>query len=148
MVGARRPCRAELAIKDGVQTADIERMGHRYESVALALAASDAYENAEENLEVIHAAIGDMRSQVALDEAEFSDLVSRFRLVLDTNRTAPAVMRIMVSAEAARTAADEAGDPTHGWLSRRYWRKEAERTSRELAGHVAATLDAMIDEPV
>jgi hypothetical protein len=88
-----------------------------------------------------------MRSQVGLDEAAFSELVSRFRLVLDTNRTAPAVMRIMVSAEAARTAADEAGDPSHGWLSRRYWRKEAERTSQELAGHVAATLDALIDEP-
>ena len=122
-------------------------MGHRYESVALALAASDAYENADLNLEVIDMAIGDMRSQVALDEAAFSELVSRFRLVLDTNRTAPAVMRIMVSAEAARTAAEEAGDPSHGWLSRRYWRKEAERTSQELAGHVAATLDAMIDEP-
>ena len=38
-----------------------------------------------------------MRSQVALDEAAFSELVSRFRLVLDTNRTAPAVMRIMRS---------------------------------------------------
>jgi hypothetical protein len=135
-------------IKNAVQRADIERMGHRYESVALALAASDAYENAEENLEIIDAAIGDMRSQVTLDEAAFSELVSRFRLVLDTNRTAPSVMRIMVSAEAARTAADEAGDPSHGWLSRRYWRKEAERTSRELTSHVAATLDALIDEPV
>jgi len=122
-------------------------MGHRYESVALALAASDAYENADLNLEVIDTAIGDMRSQVALDEAAFSELVSRFRLVLDTNRTAPAVMRIMVSAEAARTAAEEAGDPSHGWLSRRYWRKEAGRTNQELVGHVAATLDALIDEP-
>ena len=46
--------------------------------------------------------------EVAVDEDAFAELVSRFRLVLDTNRTAPAVMRIMVSAEAARTAADEA----------------------------------------
>lgn len=121
--------------------------GHRYESVALALAASDAYENADENLEVIDATIGDMRPQVALDEEAFAELVSRFRLVLDTNRTAPAVMRIMISAEAARTAADEAGDPSHGWLSRRYWRREAERTSLELVTHVAATLDALIAEP-
>ena len=68
---------------------------NRYESVALALAASDAYENADENLEVIDATIGDMRSQVSLDEDAFAELVSRFRLVLDTNRTAPAVMRIM-----------------------------------------------------
>ena len=128
--------------------ADTERMGgHRYESVALALAASDAYENADENLEVIDVTIGDMRSQVELDEDAFAELVSRFRLVLDTNRTAPAVMRIMVSAEAARTAADEARDPGHGWLSRRHWRREAERTSRELANHVAATLDALISEP-
>ncbi len=128
--------------------ADSERMGgHRYESVALALAASDAYENADENLEVIEAAIGDMRSQVALDEDSFVEIVSRFRLVLDTNRTAPAVMRIMVSAEAARTAADEARDPGHGWLSRRHWRREAERTSRELANQVATTLDALISEP-
>ena len=123
-------------------------MGHRYESVALALAASDAYENADQNLEVIDAAVGGMRSHVTLDDVEFAELVSRFRLVLDTNRTAPAVMLIMVSAEAARTAADEADDPSHGWLSRRYWRKEAERTSRELTSHVAATLDALIDEPV
>ena len=122
-------------------------MGHRYESVALALAASDAYENAEQNMVVIDSAIGDMRSDVALDEAAFAELVSRLRLVLDTNRTAPAVMRIMVSAEAARTAADEAADPSHGWLSRRYWRKEAERTSREMVGHLAATLDALIAEP-
>jgi hypothetical protein len=139
---------AKFAIKNEVQIADTERMGHRYESVALALAASDAYENAEENLEIIDATIGGMRPQVALDEAAFINLVSRFRLVLDTNRTAPAVMRIMVSAEAARTAADEADDPSHGWLSRRYWRKEAERTNRELTSHVAATLDALIDEPV
>jgi hypothetical protein len=122
-------------------------MGHNYESVALALAASDAYENADLNIEVIDATIGDMRSQVALDEAAFTELVSRFHLVLDTNRTAPSVMRIMVTAEAARTAAEEAGDPSHGWLSRRYWRKEAERTNSELAGHVAATLDALIAEP-
>lgn len=128
--------------------ADSERMGgHRYESVALALAASDAYENADENLEVIEAAIGDMRSQVALDEDAFTEIVSRFRLVLDTNRTAPAVMRIMVSAEAARTAAYEARDPGHGWLSRRHWQREAERTSRELANQVATTLDALISEP-
>ena len=112
-------------------------MGHRYESVALALAASDAYENADLNLEVIDAAIGGMRSHVGLEEAAFAELVSRF----------PSVMRIMVSAEAARTAADEVGDPSHGWLSRRYWRKEAERASHELAGHVAATLDALISEP-
>ncbi len=121
--------------------------GHRYESVALALAASDAYENADENIEIIDAAIGDMRSQVELDEAAFAELVSRFRVVLDTNRTAPAVMRIMVSAEAARTAADEASDPSHGWLSRRHWRREAERTSRELANQLATTLDALIAEP-
>jgi hypothetical protein len=139
---------AKFVIKKQPQRSDIDRMGHRYEHVALALAASDAYGNAEQNLQIIDAAVGDMRSQVALDEAAFSELVSRFRLVLDTNRTAPAVMRIMVSAEAARTAADEAGDPSHGWLSRRYWRKEAERTSRELTSHVAATLDALIDEPV
>jgi hypothetical protein len=120
---------------------------NRYESVALALAASDAYENADENFEVIETAVGDMRSQVALDEDAFAELVGRFRLVLDTNRTAPAVMRIMVSAEAARTAAYEAGDPSHGWLSRRHWHREAERTSRELASQVAATLDALIDEP-
>jgi hypothetical protein len=88
-----------------------------------------------------------MRSAVSLGEAAFTELVSRFHLVLDTNRSAPAVMRIMVSAEAARTAADEAADPTHGWLSRRYWRKEAERTSRELVEHVASTLDALISEP-
>ena len=121
-------------------------MGHRYESVALALAASDAYENAEENIGVIDATIEDMRSDVSFDEAAFTELLTRFHLVLDTNRSAPAVMRIMVSAEAARTAADEAADPTHGWLSRRYWRKEAERTSRELAEHVASTLDALISE--
>jgi hypothetical protein len=121
--------------------------GHRYESVALALAASDAYENADENLEVIDAAVDEMHSQVALEAEAFAELVARFRLVLDTNRTAPAVMRIMVSADAARTAADEARDPSHGWLSRRYWRREAERTERELATQVAATLDALIAEP-
>jgi hypothetical protein len=146
MVGARAEAR-RISIKDGAGSADIVGMGHRYESVALALAASDAYENAEENIEVIDAAIGDMRSDVSLDEAAFVQLVSRLHLVLDTNRTAPAVMRIMVSAEAARTAADEAADPSHGWLSRRYWRKEAERTSRELADHVASTLDALLSEP-
>jgi hypothetical protein len=146
MVGAGAKPR-RISVKDNAVFADIDQMGHRYESVALALAASDAYENAEQNVVVIDAAIGDMRSNVGLEEAAFTELVSRFHLVLDTNRTAPAVMRIMVSAEAARTAADEAADPTHGWLSRRYWRKEADRTSRELVSHVAATLDALIDEP-
>jgi hypothetical protein len=105
--------------------------------------------DALELLTAQHEQIEDLFEQVRQigDEAAFTELVSRFHLVLDTNRTAPAVMRIMVSAEAARTAADEAADPTHGWLSRRYWRKEADRTSRELVSHVAATLDALIDEP-
>ena len=147
IVGGRCDARRSRTVKVRALPADSEGMGgHRYESVALALAASDAYENADENLEVIDAAIGDMRSQVALDEEAFAELVARFRLVLDTNRTAPAVMRIMVSAEAARTAADEARDPGHGWLSRRHWHREAERTSRELVSHVATTLDALISE--
>jgi hypothetical protein len=112
----------------------------------LSYAATAAYDNAGANIAYIARALADIRDQVALDDDAYEDLLSELNLVLDTNRTAPSVMRIMAFADAARVAGDEALDPSHSWLTRRAWRKEAESSRRELLAHLAATLDALIDE--
>lgn len=116
------------------------------ERLELAYAATAAYDNAGANIAYIARALNEIRPQVDLDDAAYEELVSELNLVLDTNRTAPSVMRIMACAEAARVAGDEALDPSHGWLTRRAWRKEAASSRRELLAHLAATLDALIDE--
>ena len=119
---------------------------HHHVSTALAVAAGEAYEHAEANLVVIDAAVAAIGAGVDLAPDRFADLVRRFHVVLDTNRTAPSVMRIMVLADAARVAAGQAAERSHGWRSRRFWRREYERVQQELVSQVAATLDALLAE--
>jgi hypothetical protein len=116
-------------------------------NLALAQAASDAFENVTANLVVIDAAIDRLRGQVDIDDVEFDVLVKRLHGVLDTNRTAPAVMRIMAFADAARVASGEAADRSNGWRSRSAWRKLADRSNDDLLAQLATTLDAILSEP-
>lgn len=122
-------------------------MNDHRNSLALALAAGDAYESAGQNLILIDAAVDDLRGQVEICDAQFAELVERLHGVLETNRTAPAVMRIMAYADTARQARAEAADPSHGWRSRRSWRKLAERADADLRDQLATTLDALLTEP-
>lgn len=115
--------------------------------LAIALAASDAYASAGENLTLIDAAVEGLRDQVDISDEAFAELVERLHSVLDTNRAAPAVMRIMAYADAARQARAEAVDPAHGWRQRRSWRKLAERANDDLLAQLATTLDALLTEP-
>jgi hypothetical protein len=116
-------------------------------NLALAQAASDAFENMNANLVVIDGAIDRLRGQVDIDDVEFAMLVKRFHGVLDTNRTAPAVMRIMSFADTVRVASAEAADRSNGWRSRSTWRKLADRAHDDLLAQLATTLDAILSEP-
>jgi hypothetical protein len=116
------------------------------DSLALAYAASDAYENANVNLAYIDRVLDGMRSGVNIDDDRYLDLIRRLHEVLLTNRTAPGMMKVMALADAGRLAASEADDPSNNWLLRRRWRKESERVERELRQLLATTLDALMDE--
>lgn len=125
----------------------LDQVEDRRLSLAFAYAASEAYEHADENRELIAEVVRDLRSRVEIGDAEFAELVSRLFDVLETNRTAPAVVRLMAFADAARVSRAEAVGASHRWLARRCWRRESARAARDLAQQVAATLDALLAEP-
>jgi len=74
-------------------------------------------------------------------------LTARLHQLIDTNRTAPGIVRIMAYANAARIADGEAQDPRAGWSTRRALRRDRARFRAELRGQLAATLDALAAEP-
>jgi len=121
-------------------------MAGQGDSLALAYAASDAYENANVNLAYIDRVLDGMRPGVNMDDDRYLDLLRRLHEVLLTNRTAPGIMKIMALADAGRLAESEVDDPSNNWLLRRRWRKESERVEHELRGLLATTLDALLDE--
>ena len=122
------------------------RMKRRDESLALAYAASDAYENEAETLAVVDVVLGELREQVEISEFEWAQLTQRLRSVLHTNRTAPGVMKIMALADETRVAGIEAASARRG-RERRAWQRHADETAGELRRLVAATLDALLAEP-
>jgi hypothetical protein len=140
-------CRATLVLKPrGLQTDICFGVQGQRLSLALAYAANEAYEHADENRELIDGVVHSLGSQVDIDEAAFAELVARFFQVLDTNRTAPAVVRIMAYADAARVCRAELASPSHGRRARRALRRESERATNELLKQVAETLDGLLAE--
>ena len=121
-------------------------MTGRDASLALAHAASDAYQNEDANLAFIDAALEEMRPGVDISDHEYAQLMLRFHAVLATNRTAPSVMRIMAFADEARIAGEEGRFATRR-RERRHWEKRAAKATTELVTQLAATLDALITEP-
>jgi hypothetical protein len=121
-------------------------MNGRDASLALAHAASDAYQNEDANLAFIDAALEQIRPGVEISDHEYAQLMRRFHAVLATNRTAPSVMRIMAFADEARIAGDEGRFATRR-RDRRYWEKRSATATTELLTQVAVTLDALISEP-
>lgn len=121
-------------------------MKRRNESLALAYAASDAYENEAETLAVVDVVLGELREQVEISEFEWAQLTQRLRSVLHTNRTAPGVMKVMALADEARVAGIEAATARRG-RERRAWQRHADQTAAELRRLVALTLDALLAEP-
>jgi hypothetical protein len=121
-------------------------MNGRDESLALAYAASDAYQNEDANFVFIDAALEDLRAGVEISDHEYAQLLERFHAVLATNRTAPSVMRIMALADEARIAGEE-GCSASRRRERRYWEKRSARATTELLSQLAVTLDALIREP-
>ena len=121
-------------------------MNGRDASLALAHAASDAYQNKDANLAFIDAALEQMRPGVEISDHEYAQLMRRFHAVLATNRTAPSVMRIMAFADEARIAGDEGRFATRR-RDRRYWEKLSATATTELLTQLAVTLDALISEP-
>jgi hypothetical protein len=114
--------------------------------LALHYAASAAYERAEDNWVFIAEALEELRPRVGIAPDEFEAVVTRFAGVVDTNRTAPAVMRTMALAHGARVAAQLAADPDEGWFARRRWRKERDAATKALLAQAAITLDALLNE--
>jgi hypothetical protein len=114
--------------------------------LALAYAASDAYGQEAANLAVIEGALEQLHARVEIDESEYVALRERFRSVLATNRTAPAVMRIMALADEVRTSRDEAVAARHR-RERRAWAGNVDRAYSDLLGAIATTLDALVAEP-
>ena len=118
----------------------------RQQSLAFAYAASEAYEHADENRELIDSVVRSLGDRVELGESAFADLLVRFFEVLDTNRTAPAIVRIMAFADEARVCGAESTKRTHGWRMRRAFRKQSERAMRDLTEQLARTLDGLLNE--
>jgi hypothetical protein len=121
-------------------------MNGRDASLALAHAASDAYQNEVANLAFIDAALEEMRPGVEISDHEYAQLMRRFHAVLATNRSAPSVMKIMAFADEARIAGDESRLATRRG-ERRYWEKRSATATTELLTQLARTLDALISEP-
>jgi hypothetical protein len=116
-------------------------------SLAFAYAASEAYEHADENRELIDRVVRSLGERVALSEPAFEELVSRFFAVIDSNRTAPSVVRVMAFADEARVCRAEAANrATHGWRRRRTFRKQSDRAMHDLTEQVAQTLDGLLTE--
>jgi hypothetical protein len=144
---SRRPDPAwRQPVKPPLLPADIIRVKGRYASLALAYAASDAYQHEAANLAVIDDVLDRLWERVELGESECAGLRQRFRSVMTTNRTAPGVMRIMALANEARISGQEA-QTAHGRRERRLWRKHCETVTAELLKQVAVTLDALSSEP-
>ena len=122
-------------------------MPRRDDALALAYASSDAYEHFPENRALIAAIVGELGGRVQVDEQRFGVVVARLLELLDTNRTAPAVMRMMAHADALRIAIDHLDDDELGRLSRRGWRRVELRARSDLHAQVAATLDGLMAEP-
>ena len=116
-------------------------------SLAFAYAANEAYEHADENREVIAEVVRSLGGRVDLSDQAFAQLVERFFQVLDTNRTAPSIVRIMAYADSIRVCRAEVADPSNGWRARRALRKEGDRAAGELTRQIASTLDGLLAEP-
>jgi hypothetical protein len=116
------------------------------DSLALAYAASDAYENANVNIAFVDRTLEGLRADVQIDDESYAELLENFHEVLLSNRTAPSVMRIMALANEARLAGIAAEDESHGWLARRSLRKQAASAREQLVEQAAATLDALLRE--
>lgn len=116
-------------------------------SLAFAFAANEAYEHADENRQLIAEIVRSLGGRVDIGEQAFDQLAGRFFQVLETNRTAPSIVRIMAYADEIRMCRAEAASSSRGWRARRALRKEADRASAELTREVAATLDGLLAEP-
>jgi len=81
-------------------------MARRDDSLALAYSTSDAYEHFHENRALIARVVEELHEHVDVDEQRFAVITERLYALLDTNRTAPAVMRMMSQADAVRIAAE------------------------------------------
>jgi hypothetical protein len=114
-------------------------------NLALAYAASDAYEQEAANLVVVDEVLEELHQRVDISEPQYAQLRLQLREVLATNRTAPAIMRIMALADAARVCAEE-GSLSRRRRERRHWRKQGEQARAELTKAVAATMDALLAE--
>ena len=71
-------------------------------ALELAYAASDAYRYEAENLAVIDGVLDELGERAEITPLEFLKLREELHVVLTSNRTAPAVMKIMAMADAAR----------------------------------------------
>jgi hypothetical protein len=114
-------------------------------NLALAYAASDAYQQEAANLVVIDEVLEELHQRVEISDLQYSHLRAQLREVLSTNRTAPGIMRIMALADAARVSAAE-GSMARRRRDRRYWRKQEEQAHAELTKSLAATMDALLAE--
>lgn len=122
-------------------------MGGRVTALALAMEASDAYDHELANMAVVDGVIAQLAGDVDIEADRLYELTERLHQLLHTNRTAPAMVRIMAYANAARISEQEAERATAGWLERRSLRRERARFMNELRSQIASTLDALIDEP-
>lgn len=122
-------------------------MGGRVTPLALAMEASDAYDHELANIAVVDGVIAQLAGEVDIEPGRLYELTDRLHQLLHTNRTAPAMVRIMAYANAARISQQEAERSTAGWLERRSLRRERSRFLTELRDQLATTLDALIDEP-
>lgn len=122
-------------------------MGGRVTALALAMEASDAYDHELANIAVVDGVIAQLAGDVDIEADRLYELTERLHQLLHTNRTAPAMVRIMAYANAARISEREAERTTAGWLERRSLRRERARFLNELRSQIASTLDALIDEP-
>jgi hypothetical protein len=84
---------------------------------------------------------------VDVDEQRFAEISGRLYALLDTNRTAPAVMRMMSQADAVRVASEHVHDSDLSRMTRRTWKREGRRALEALRQQVAATLDGLMAEP-
>ena len=122
-------------------------MARRDDSLALAYSTSDAYEHFHENRALIARVVEELHEHVDVDEQRFAVITERLYALLDTNRTAPAVMRMMSQADAVRIAAEHVHAAGASRMQRRTWKREGRRAVEELRRQVAATLDGLLVEP-
>ncbi len=109
--------------------------------------ASDAYDHELANIAVVDGVIAQLAGEVDIEPDRLYHLTERLHQLLHTNRTAPAMVRIMAYANAARIAEQQSERSTVGWMERRSLRRERARFMSELRSQLAMTLDALIDEP-